>query len=176
MSKPKKTAQKKSAEAKKYLKTTVVFAIGTFVGLSLITYVAWAVTRPASDAPSVAAASVVAGSGEHDHEHDFERISIADAKAAFDRGEITLIDVRTVEQFAASHIPGSLQIPLPRIEGEIPYLPKDKLVVTYCSCPAEESSGHAAMILERGGLEAKALHQGFQEWTRLGYPTESGVK
>ena len=65
---------------------------------------------------------------------------------------------------------------MPRIEGEVPYLAKDKLIVTYCTCPAEESSGQAAMILARGGIKAKALQGGFEEWTRLGYATGAGVQ
>lgn len=105
----------------------------------------------------------------------FRRMTIDELKLQFDRGEVTVIDVRDQADFLQSHIPGALQIPLSRIEGEISYLPKGKPIVTYCTCPSEESSGQAAQILEHGGLtRVAALQGGFQEWSRRGYPTASG--
>jgi rhodanese-related sulfurtransferase len=109
-------------------------------------------------------------------ESSFRRVSAHEVKPQFDRGEVTLIDVREADQFTASHIPGALQIPLARIEGEIPYLPKNKPIVTYCTCPAEESSGQAVQILRNGGITgAAALHGGLAAWRKAGYPVESGM-
>ena len=106
----------------------------------------------------------------------FARISIDEAKARFDRGELTVIDVRQADAYLQAHIPGSLQIPLSRIEGEVSYLPKGKTIVTYCSCPAEETSGQAVQILaHRGITNAVALHGGFEAWQRRGYPVERGM-
>ena len=143
-------------------RTTVLVAIGTFLGLSLITLIAWALTRP--ERPVQAAT--------HEHEQTFERITVDD----LGKGDFTVIDVRSAEQFKAGHIPGALHIPVARIEGEIPYLPKGKAVVAYCTCPAEESSGEAAMILARSGISAKALQGGLDEWTKRGLPIEAGVQ
>ncbi len=47
--------------------------------------------------------------------------------------EVTVIDVRDADAYLAAHIPGSLHIPMSRIEGEIPYLPREKPIVTYCT-------------------------------------------
>lgn len=106
----------------------------------------------------------------------FRRVSAHKVKPQYERGEVTLIDVREADQFAASHIPGALQIPLARIEGEIPYLPKNKPIVTYCTCPAEESSGQAVQILRNGGITgAAALQGGLAAWRKAGYPVQSGV-
>lgn len=157
-------------------RTTTLVAIATFIGLSLVSLVAWSLTRTEAPAPPVAAASVVAPVEDHSHAETFERITAEELKAALDRNEVTVIDVRSVEQFAGLHIAGSLHIPVARIEGEIPYLPKGKTVVTYCTCPAEESSGEAAMILAHGGMQAKALQGGLDSWTKLGYPTAAGVQ
>ncbi len=119
-----------------------------------------------------------AGSSSSDHATapaGFRRMTIDELKPQFDRGEVILIDVRDQADFLQSHIPGALQIPLSRIEGEIGYLPKGKPIVTYCTCPSEESSGQAAQILEHGGItRVAALQGGFQEWRRRGYPTASG--
>ena len=134
---------------------TSAVAIATFIGLSAISAVVWAVNRP--DAP-------------------FQTITAAELKPLVDRGEVVLIDVRSAEQYTAMHIDKALHIPVPSVEGEIQYLPKDKLIVTYCTCPAEESSGAAAAILQRNGVSAKALQGGLDAWTALGYATAAGVK
>lgn len=164
--------------AKQQQRTTVIFGVGTFVALSLIALVAWSMTNKPAAAPveamEQAAAMSTPPAEEHQHlEGDFERISMADLKPLMEKGEVTLIDVRSMDQFVAAHIPGSMHIPVARIEGEIPYLPKDKLIVTYCTCPAEESSGEAALILAHGGIKAKALQGGLAAWTDLGNPTEA---
>ena len=46
---------------------------------------------------------------------------------------LTIIDVRDADSYKERHIPGALHIPLPYIAGEVPYLPKDKPIVTYCT-------------------------------------------
>ena len=108
-------------------------------------------------------------------EEQFERISISELESALQKNAVTVIDVRSIDQYTAGHIPGSLHIPVSMLEGEISYLPKDKPIVTYCSCPAEESSGHAAMILAHGGVGgSKALAGGFDAWVKQGLPTVSG--
>lgn len=61
------------------------------------------------------------------------RTQLADAKKLVDSGAVTIIDVRDADSFIASHIPGALQIPLARIEGEVDYLPKGKPILTYCT-------------------------------------------
>jgi rhodanese-related sulfurtransferase len=163
------------AMSKQDNRTTFFVAVATFVGLSLVTFVGWSLTRtPETPVPAAPAAAVAAAASNP--EEAFERISFDDFKKLYDAGEVTVIDVRSMDQFLASHIPNSLHIPMSRIEGEIEYLPKGKLIVTYCTCPAEESSGSAAAIVVRGGVPAKALLGGMEEWTKRGLPMETGVK
>ena len=155
-------------------RTTILTAVATFIALTVITIGVWAFTRPTP--PPAAAAAPVAEAAAPAESVTFDRIEFTDFKAALDKNEITVLDVRTIDQYAASHIPGALQIPLARVEGEIPYLPKNKPIVTYCTCPNEESSGEAAMILARGGIDAKALKGGLGAWTDAGYPTATGMQ
>jgi rhodanese-like protein len=61
------------------------------------------------------------------------RTQLAEAKKLIDSGAVTVIDVRDADSYIASHIPGAMQIPLARIEGEIDYLPKGKPIITYCT-------------------------------------------
>ena len=149
---------------------TVIYAVATFLALTIISIAGWALTRP--EAAVQAATPTEPASAPQ----TFERITAEELKAAIAAGEVVVIDVRSVEQYDAAHIPNALHIPVSRIEGEIPYLPKGKTIVTYCTCPAEESSGDAAMILARGGIPARALLGGLGAWTSLQYPIDTGLK
>jgi len=151
---------------RKDTRITFIVAVGTFLALSVASVIGYAVTRPKVEVAAVQPAAA----------ETFARISIDDLKPLADSGSVTIIDVRTSEAYVASHIPGALHIPLSRIEGEIQYLPKDKRVVTYCTCPAEESSGEAVLVLQKFGFEAKALLGGFDVWKTRGFPTATGVK
>lgn len=105
----------------------------------------------------------------------FGTIEVSELQSMLEKNEVTVIDVRNIEPYLAAHIPGALQIPVSMIEGEIPHLPKGKKIVTYCTCPAEESSGQAAMILAHGGItDVVALKGGFDAWVAAGLPTASG--
>ena len=61
------------------------------------------------------------------------RTPLAQAKQKIDGGSVLVIDVRDVDSYTASHIPGAIQIPLARIEGEVNYLPRTKPILTYCT-------------------------------------------
>jgi rhodanese-related sulfurtransferase len=105
---------------------------------------------------------------------DVKRISIADARAALDAGQAVMIDVRTEPAFKAGHIKGSKLIPANEIGTRSGELPKDKTIILYCSCPAEQSSIHAAQALKGKGMEnTAALVGGFPKWQEAGYPTET---
>ncbi|MBI2215294.1 MAG: rhodanese-like domain-containing protein [Acidobacteria bacterium] len=91
-------------------------------------------------------------------------------------GTAVVIDVRDQRAYIGGHIPDAMQIPLQFVEGEIPYFPKDKKLVTYCSCPAEETSGHAVLMLQKGGLtNVAALQGGYDLWVSMKLPTETGL-
>ena len=61
------------------------------------------------------------------------RTPLATARQEIERGAVYVIDVRDADAYVASHIPGALQIPLMRVEGEVNYLPRDKPILTYCT-------------------------------------------
>lgn len=68
-----------------------------------------------------------------DEANTVSRISPEDLKALVDRGAVTVVDVRNAEQFNAGHIPGSILLPMSRVEGELTSIPRDKKIVTYCT-------------------------------------------
>jgi Rhodanese-like domain len=61
------------------------------------------------------------------------RVAASALREKIERGEVRVIDVRDADSYVASHIPGSLQIPLSYIESELPYLRGPKPIVTYCT-------------------------------------------
>ncbi len=74
-------------------------------------------------------------SNEHDEETypEIKRVSLDDAKAAFDAGTAVFVDVRGAEVYAMSHIAGSLSIPLAEIETRLGELDKTKWIIPYCT-------------------------------------------
>lgn len=80
-----------------------------------------------------------------------------------------LVDVRSPGEFAAGHVPGSINVPLDRLEQELAVLfpDKDKPLLVYCLSGAR--SGMAVQWLQQigyhqavngGGVGAVALQLG----------------
>jgi rhodanese-related sulfurtransferase len=104
---------------------------------------------------------------------DVKRISIEDARAEFDGGRAVMIDVRGEPAYKAGHIKGAKLLPYNEIGDRAGELPKDKLIILYCSCPSEHSSVAAAQVLKGKNVEnTAALVGGFPKWQEAGYPTE----
>lgn len=61
------------------------------------------------------------------------RISLADAKAAFDSGEAVFIDTHAKEQYDQQHIKGSINVPVNDIGTRLDNIPKGKKLIAYCS-------------------------------------------
>lgn len=67
------------------------------------------------------------------HEDTAERIELADAKAAFDKGEAVFIDTRDAAYFAKESIKGSINITVASLDKELNKIPKGKKIIAYCS-------------------------------------------
>jgi predicted sulfurtransferase len=69
-------------------------------------------------------------------EADVPRISVSEAKAAFDAGQAVIADVRSAQSFAANRVDGAISIPLQNFEGSSIInlsLQKDQWIITYCT-------------------------------------------
>lgn len=62
-----------------------------------------------------------------------DRIDAAEAKQLVDAGGAAVIDVRDPQSYAAGHVPGALQIPLAYVQGELPWFPRDRKLIFYCT-------------------------------------------
>jgi Rhodanese-like domain len=61
------------------------------------------------------------------------RVTIAELKGMVDRNEVFVVDVRAQAAYDAAHIRGAKLIPEGEILKHLGELPKNKLIVTYCS-------------------------------------------
>jgi len=59
------------------------------------------------------------------------RVSLADAKAAYDTGQAVFVDVREAQSYAQSHIAGALSIPLEELPDRITELNPSDWIITY---------------------------------------------
>jgi rhodanese-related sulfurtransferase len=117
--------------------------------------------KPATEAAAAAAPADPAAQAR--------RINAADARQALAQGEAVLVDVRDRASFAAQHAKGALSIPFQSLPARAGELPKDKLIITYCTCHAESTSARAVLDLQAQGFaQAAALVDGLNAWKEAG--------
>lgn len=61
------------------------------------------------------------------------RVSLIEAKDAFDTGSAVFIDVRGKSYYEISHIPGAKSIPLNEIEQRLNELDSESRILLYCT-------------------------------------------
>ena len=64
---------------------------------------------------------------------EIQRVSLDEAKVAFDSGSATFVDVRSAEAYQASHISGAINIPSEELEARLGELDKAQWIITYCT-------------------------------------------
>lgn len=79
-------------------------------------------------------------------------------------GEVTLLDVRPAEEYAAGHIPGALSVPLPTLHRQLRRLPRRGKIVAYCRGPYCVMARDAVALLRRRGFRAQRMDDGVAEW------------
>lgn len=81
--------------------------------------------RPTGSQEAVSSTIQVANGSE------IARILPEEAKAAFDSGEATFVDVRPQENYTESHIPGALSIPLDDLQDRMDELDQKDWIILY---------------------------------------------
>ena len=61
------------------------------------------------------------------------RVSLSDAKKAFDSGNAVFVDVRPADSYAQSHVPGALNIPINLINSRLGELKTTAWIIPYCT-------------------------------------------
>lgn len=61
------------------------------------------------------------------------RVTGAEAREALAKGTAVLVDVRVKAAYVAEHAKGAISIPLTELPTRMSELPKDKLIIAYCT-------------------------------------------
>ncbi len=64
---------------------------------------------------------------------EIPRVSLADAKAAYDARKAVFVDARSGTSYSAGHIPGALSIPVDQLTNRLSELNKNDWIITYCT-------------------------------------------
>jgi rhodanese-related sulfurtransferase len=103
---------------------------------------------------------------------EVETIGRDELRARLRRGDVVLVDVRPVEEFAAGHIEGARSLPLDELDERLAELPADRQVVAYCRGPFCAYAHEAVRRLNGAGHDARRLEEGWPEWRLAGHRAE----
>lgn len=103
---------------------------------------------------------------------------------AFDRWaskSYLFIDAREPEEYKAGHIQGAISLPYDYFDEYkdkvVPTIPKDTLVVTYCSGTECEASLYLARLLKEqyGFTKLEIFFGGWMQWSNANLPVDSSM-
>ena len=88
---------------------------------------------------------------------------------------VAVIDVRSTTGLGTDErkVKGAIHVKLRRLKSRLRYaplkdVPQDRLVVTYCACPSDESSIRAAeVLLDAGFKRVRVLKGGWVTWKKV---------
>ena len=105
------------------------------------------------------------------------RITVEELKKLMADQQVVVVDVRSADAYKIGHIKGAINLPLDKIQaGDYKDLPRDKRIITYCSCGAEQSSASATSLLEKAGYKNGAtLLGGTNAWQQSGGEMEKNA-
>ncbi len=76
---------------------------------------------------------------------------------------VTVVDVRTADEFALGAIPDAIHVPLEELRARVAEIPRDGTIVTYCK--VGQRGYLAERILKQGGFDdVRNLSGGFTTW------------
>jgi 3-mercaptopyruvate sulfurtransferase SseA len=106
-----------------------VFAIALFA-TGVLTACNSAEWKSASTSPSAPKGQAPPPQAAND---GVRRVTVAELKDLLAKNEAVVIDVRNQQSYDMGHIRGSRLIPEAEVANHIDELPRDKVIVTYCS-------------------------------------------
>jgi rhodanese-related sulfurtransferase len=101
---------------------------------------------------------------------DVDEVTRDELLQRLEAGDVTLIDVRPREEYAAGHIPGALSLPLDELADRLASLPADTTIVAYCRGFYCVLAREAVRALTASGLHAIRLRDGMLEWRLANLP------
>ncbi len=105
----------------------------------------------------------------------YPMVSANELKTLLDRGEkFALLNVLDKNSFEKEHIPGSMNIPVARLEFDAPgAIDRDELVIVYSDASACGANAVGAdRLVTIGYKSVMRFKGGLEEWKKAGYPVE----
>ena len=107
-------------------------------------------------------------------------VNVDEAYKIYQEGNGIFIDARHDDEFNEGHIKGAICIPLKKLEATpslVQNIPKDRLIVTYCSgVECEQSIDLGEKLASMGFTKVKIFFSGWLDWQQRKLPIESGPK
>ncbi len=109
------------------------------------------------------------GSGDS----DYGNVDVAEARDLIgEKGELVILDVRTVSEYERGHLEGAINIPVEALSGRLSELnPNDELLV-YCRT-GNRSTTAVGILKENGYDRIYHMDAGIVAWENAGFPTVS---
>ncbi|MDP9241426.1 MAG: rhodanese-like domain-containing protein [Actinomycetota bacterium] len=95
-----------------------------------------------------------------------QEISAVEAARLAATGDVVLLDVREIDEWAAGHAAAATHVPLGELRADT--VPQDTAVVAVCRSGVR--SGQATHALRGVGFDARNLTGGMQAWAKAGLP------
>lgn len=83
-------------------------------------------------------------------------------------GEVTLLDLRPIEEFEAGHLPGARSLPADELAQRMRTLGADLTIVAYCRGPFCVAAIKSVARLRDAGFDVRRLRGGVAEWLDAG--------
>ncbi len=101
---------------------------------------------------------------------DYGDVSIDEAIALMeDKPELVILDVRTVAEYEAEHIEGTVNIPVEELESRTSELDTDTEILVYCRT-GNRSSTAIGILEDAGFIKLYHMHEGISVWIEQGHP------
>jgi len=107
--------------------------IVSFIAVAILGVLALTACNSAEQKVSKSSSLAAGSPGTKPPADGVRRVTVTELKDLLANNEAVVIDVRNDASYKASHIKGSKLIPEAEVAKRSDELPKDKLIVTYCS-------------------------------------------
>jgi hydroxyacylglutathione hydrolase len=100
--------------------------------------------------------------------------TLSDVKDGLQTQQVILLDVRGEDEWRSGHVPGSVNVPVGRLDLQAGGLPTGRRVIVHCQTGARAAIA-ASVLKARGLSDVGVFAGGYAEWTAAGQPrvTES---
>ncbi len=113
-------------------------AVLAIIGGLVLLLIAGGIAMYSGNRPPAPSTPIVSQSFDAPNEQDIPypdvlRISLTEAKEKYDAGTAIFVDVRSLEEYQARHIPNAISLPAEELAARHSELPREAEIITYCT-------------------------------------------